>query len=122
MTEENIGRPKTSIDLEELIEIASFYPSLDEISNWFNCSNDTIERTIKKHFNITFAEFRHKYSGKTRLAIKRKAISKALNENNDKLLIYCLRTMTDLDDRVLNDTNESTKENIIRLCYTEKDL
>ncbi len=117
-----MGRPKLPIPFDELMELMAFFPTLEESALWFNCSPDTIERLIRENSNKTFAEFRHQFSGKTRLAIKRKAITKALEENNEKMLLYCLRTMTDLDDRIKNSPEEPQKEHIIRLCYAEKDL
>jgi hypothetical protein len=87
------------IDLGELQELMKFYPTLEEAADWFNCSPDTIERRIKGTWSLTFAEFRKRFSGKTRLMIKRQAITMALEEKNEKMLLYCLRTMTDLDDR-----------------------
>lgn len=118
----HMGRPRLSIPFEELMELMAFFPTLEESSHWFNCSPDTIERVIRENSGKTFAEFRHQFSGKTRLAIKRKAITKALEENNEKMLLYCLRTMTDLDDRIKSSPEEPQKEHIIRLCYAGKDL
>ena len=106
----------------ELKELMTFYPTLEETACWFDCSPDTIERRIKTEWNLTFAEFRKRFSGKTRLMIKRKAITMALEENNEKMLLYCLRTMTDLDDRQKNDLVENTKPNIINIFQSEIDL
>jgi hypothetical protein len=114
-----MGRPKIAIPMNELTELMAFFPTLEETASWFDCSPDSIERIIKDSTNITFAEFRQLNSGKTRLLIKRKAITKALEENNDKMLLYCLRTMTDLDDRIKIPVEEVKKEHIIKLCYSK---
>lgn len=116
------GRPKIEIEQSELIELMNFYPTLEETACWFNTSSDTIERRVKNNWNMTFAEFRKRFSGKTRLLIKRKAISMALEENNEKMLLYCLRTMTDLDDRQKNEELADSNKNVIRLCYSEMGL
>lgn len=112
-----IGRPKINIPIDELISLMTFFPTLEETASWFNCSPDTIERIVKEIFNTTFAEFRHFKSGKTRLLIKRKAISKALEESNDKMLLYCLRTMTDFDDREKAKVTTEPSEKILKLAY-----
>ncbi len=44
----------------------------------------------------------------------------ALEENNEKMLLYCLRTMTDLEDRVKQE--ESREPVTIRLAYSEMGL
>ena len=109
-----------SFSLANLRDLMNFYPTLEETACWFGCSPDTIERFIKDEVNITFKEFRLQYSGKTRLLLKRKAITKALEENNEKMLIYCLRAMTDLNDKDKVDHGEQVQT--IQLCYSEKDL
>jgi hypothetical protein len=98
------GRPVKTIDLKQLKQLMELYPSLEESAGWFDCSPDTITRTIETNFNMTFAEFRRVHTGRTRLNIKRVALKKAL-EGNDKLLIYLLRTMTNLDDRPATNRN-----------------
>lgn len=114
-------RIEKTIDLDELKNLMTFYPTLQEIASWFDCSPDTIERRVKGNWGVTFKEFRELNSGKTRLLLKRKAISKALEEDNEKMLIYCLRTLTDLNDKVLN--KETTNEPVeIRLTYEDAAL
>jgi hypothetical protein len=110
------GRPEIEIDENELKDLMQFYPTLEETAAWFKCSPDTIERRAKAIHGGSFAEFRKCFSGKTRLMLKRKAITKALDENNDKMLTYCLRTMTDLDDREKSDNKQ--QDGLIRLAYT----
>ncbi len=116
------GRPQVPVSTEELKDLMQFYPALEEIADWFNCSPDTIERRVREEWNLTFAEFRKRFSGKTRLMMKRKAITMALEESNEKMLLYCLRTMTDLDDRQKPVDLVAKTENIIRLCYSEMNL
>ena len=105
---------KIKLGIDEIKDLMTFYPTLEESSSWFNCSPDTIERIVKKETGLTFAEFRHRFSGKTRLMLKRKAIAKALEEDNEKFLLYCLRTMTDIDDRkdLQSDKNSSEVKGI----------
>ena len=115
------GPNSISIETSELIQLMTFYPTLEETANWFNCSADTIERKLKEEFQQTFSSFRKLHSGKTRLMLKRKAISKALEEDNEKFLIYCLRTMTELDDRQKM-SNSNPELSTIELSFVEKDL
>jgi AraC-like DNA-binding protein len=121
MSNDKPGRRQYIIDLIELKNLMTFYPTLEETASWFQCSPDTIERRIKEEFSQTFATFRKLHSGKTRLLLKRKAISKALEEDNEKFLIYCLRTMTDLDDRQKL-TNSTPEMSTIELSFVDKDL
>ena len=119
-TSESIGRPELILNLDELQDLMQFYPTLNQIACWFKCSTDAIKRRVKSEWKMTFAEFRKSFSGKTRLMLKRKAISKAIEQDNDKMLIYCLRTMTDLDDREKSDNRQ--QKHLIRLAYTLDNL
>jgi hypothetical protein len=103
-----------NIDPNELVALMAFYPTLDETAAWFNCSSDSIERRVKELYGCSFKSFRDKNAGKTRLLLKRKAISKALEEDNEKMLLYCLRTMTDLDDRTksVNDSVFNKRQSV----------
>lgn len=111
------GRPKTTITLDSLIEVMRFYPTLEETASWFQCSTDTIERHIKSLSGLTFKEFRSLHSGKTRLLLKRKAISMALEQNDSKMLIYCLRALTDMKDSQDSKSETDPSGPIIRLGY-----
>jgi len=51
------GRPKINIDYKQLEGFCLIQCSLAEIATFFNCSEDTIERRVKEHFGITFAEY-----------------------------------------------------------------
>jgi hypothetical protein len=108
------------LTVSDLKDLMTFYPTLEEAACWFECSPDSIERLIKKESDQTFAEFRHRFSGKTRLMLKRKAIAKALEDDNEKMLIYCLRTMTDMDDRAKSE--EAKEPVVLRLAYSEMGL
>lgn len=114
--DKTVGRPVTNIDLVVLNELMGFYPTLQEVASWFNCSPDTIERRVKEEWGMTFKDFREKCAGKTRLLLKRKAITKALEEDNEKMLLYCLRTLTDLDDRAEKVSNQAN--GVLSLAYT----
>jgi AraC-like DNA-binding protein len=105
-----MSRPEKNIDLDDLQKILTLYPSMDEVSAWFDCSPDTVERRVREVWGITFKELRERSAGRTRLLLKRRAIAKALEEDNEKMLLFCLRTMTDLDDRKLPTETLITKK------------
>jgi hypothetical protein len=113
--------PEKNIDLDELKDLMTFYPTLEESASWFGCSPDTIERRVKLNWGISFKEFRDLNAGKTRLLLKRKAITKALEEDNEKMLIYCLRAMTNLNDKT-SDKTMANEPFEIKLTYAEAEL
>ena len=54
-------RQKIEIDWKEFEIYCAAQSTLREIADYFNCSEDTIERRVKEHYSIGFAEvFRRK--------------------------------------------------------------
>ena len=57
-------RTRIEIDFKQLDRFCMIQCSLAEIAAFFKCSEDTIERRVREHFGITFAE----YFGKKRVS------------------------------------------------------
>jgi transposase len=84
-----MGRPpkaQEAIDKEELVELLKFFPSREEVADWFKVSPSSIDRFIKKNFKTTFDDLRNKSFVRTKIAIKRAQIKKALTGDNTMLI------------------------------------
>jgi hypothetical protein len=95
-----MGRKKIVIDLDKLKALMRLSPSLEDTSHFFDCSQDTIERAIKKNFKCTFAEFRDKNAVHTRMSLKRKMIEKALAGDNT-MMIWLSKNMLGMSDKIV---------------------
>ena len=119
---------------ETLVKLMRFKPSLQETAIWFNVSEDTIERRVKKFERMTFSNFREKYSSNLRVKLQEKAIEMALN-GNATMLIFSLKNICGWMDKV--DINEQSPENFslvykdgkttqnvktLKLAYSPQDL
>ena len=64
-----MGRPRKEIDSDQFEKLCGLQCTLAEISGWFGCSEDTIERWCKRTFGKGFADtFKtHSQSGKISL-------------------------------------------------------
>jgi hypothetical protein len=106
------------LNLENLIKLMQFRPTLKEAANYFNASEDTIERRIKKFEKLTFSEFKEKYS----LKVKHKLINKALEmamSGNSTMMIFCLKNLCGWDDRAEQKNQEPV---VITLAYSKESL
>lgn len=86
-----MGRPpaaQNAIDKDELEKLMKIYLTEQECADWFGVSIDSVHRFIKKNLNTTFAELRDKSFVRTRAAIKKAQIEKALKGDN-VMLIWC---------------------------------
>ena len=50
------GRPKINIDWKQFEAYCAVQCTLREIADYFNCSEDTIERKVKEHYGCGFAD------------------------------------------------------------------
>jgi predicted site-specific integrase-resolvase len=78
--------PSNKIDKVELENIIKLCPTEKETADWFDVSIDTLYRYLKKNYNECFAEFRDKRFSRTRMAIKKKQIEKAMTGDNTMLI------------------------------------
>ena len=84
-----MGRPpdaENKIDLAELKDLMKFCPSRKEVSDWFDVSDSTITRFIDKYLGCTFDELRDKSFVRTKIALKRAQIKKALSGDNTMMI------------------------------------
>ena len=96
-----MGRKRIDIDLVQLKALMRLKPTQKDTAAFFECSEDTIERIIKKNYNATFAEFRYQNMVHTRFSLIRKAISKA-EAGDNIMLIFCLKNLCGWADKTEN--------------------
>lgn len=125
-----MGRPEIIFDDKQLRNILKLKPRLKDVANFFECSEDTIERRIREKYNCTFAEFRDQNAIHTRFDLIKKAIEKAERGDN-VMLIFCLKNLcgwrdkydegsTFDDEASKRDEVKPTRENIAALYAAAK--
>lgn len=82
------AKAQQAIDRAALEALLRFTPSRSEAADWFRVSESSLERFIKREFQMSFDALRAKSFVKTRIAIKRAQIEKALKGDNT-MLIWC---------------------------------
>lgn len=65
------GRPKVSIDWVQFDKLCGLQCTLNEISSYFECSPDTIERACMKAQALPFADYFAQKSGKKKVSLRR---------------------------------------------------
>lgn len=94
------GRPAAikDEDIPRLKALMRLKPTLKDTAAFFECSEVTIENTIRKHFNLTFFDFRDQNAVHTRLDLQRKAIEMA-RSGNVPMLIFSLKNQCGWSDK-----------------------
>lgn len=80
------GRPAIQIDEEQFKGLCSIQCTLEEIANWFKCSEDTIERWCKRQLKMSFAEAYKKHSVGGKISLRRYQMKMA--EHNATMAIW----------------------------------
>lgn len=105
--------------LEKLKQLMRLHPTLEDTAAFFECSQRTIEETIRVEFDLTFREFRRQNAVHTRLSITRKAIEKAKSGDNT-MLIFCLKNLCGWKDKYEDgSSNEKLK---VELSYANPEI
>lgn len=102
------------LNQENVIKLMRFRPSLKEVANLFNTSEDTIERRIREWEDSTYKEFKIRHS----FGIKQKLMDRALEmalSGNSTMMIFCLKNICSWSDSPKIEPNEPL--NIIPLAY-----
>lgn len=75
------GRKPIPIDWEQFDKLCVIHCTLREIASWFGCSEDTIERTVKRAHNVNFAEYFEQKSAKGKISLRRAQFQNAMSGN-----------------------------------------
>lgn len=82
------GRPQIKINWEEFDKLCALQCTLAEISSWFQCSEDTIERACKRDQKMGFADYFRQKASKGLISLRRKQYELAMT--GDKIMLIWL--------------------------------
>lgn len=105
-------RPTIEIDWEEFDKLSAMQCPLWEIANWFECSEDTIERRVRERFGVSFAEHNKQKGVKGRVSLRRKQFEIALS-GNVTMLIFLGKQYLGQSDKINQDVTSNGKALII---------
>lgn len=81
-----MSRPRIEIDQEQFTALCTLQCTLSDISNFFKCSEDTIERWCKRELKMGFADAYKKYSVNGKISLRRYQMK--LAEHNASMAIW----------------------------------
>lgn len=93
-----MARPLLKIDDTQLTALMRLKPSLADTAAFFSCSEDTIERYLRRTHKVGFADFREQNMVHTRFSLVRKALEKAQAGDN-VMLIFALKNLCGWQDK-----------------------
>ncbi len=103
-TPKKLGRPKVEIDFVECDTLCLIHCMLIEIADYFDCSEDTIERRVKSEKGMLFADYFKKRQGAGKRSLRRLQWEKA-KEGNITMLIWLGKQYLGQKDKIENDVS-----------------
>ena len=96
-----MGQKKNILDIDwdKLDGLLRFKATLTDCSELMGISHDTIERHIRKKFDMNFTDYRDKKMSHTRLSLIQKAQEQA-KTGNTAMLIFCLKNLCGWSDKM----------------------
>jgi hypothetical protein len=106
-------KKKKEFEWAVLDGVLQFNATKPQCASLLKTSEDTIERRIKKKFNISFAEYKETKMGLTKIKLQQKAIQMALG-GNPTMMIFCLKNLCNWKDRFdVENANPINQERMI---------
>ena len=94
------GRPPIEIDWEEFEALCAIQATLREMAIVFGCSEDTIQRAVKKHYKENFSVVFGEKRLRRFVSLRRRIWQSALN-GNVTLLIFLAKQYLGMADQVV---------------------
>lgn len=91
-----MARPRIEIDKDQFESLCEMQCTLEEISGFFNCSEDTIERWCKRTYKENFADIYAKKRSKGKISLRRSQLQ--LAKKNAAMAIFLGKQMLGQND------------------------
>ena len=110
------GRPRIEINWDQFNKLCQIQCSLREIANWFECSEDTIERACEREYQTKFAEYYAQKSSKGKIALRRKMYEVAMS-GDKTMMIWLSKQYLGMSDKqeIKQETKNEDSKLIIQL-------
>lgn len=107
-----VGRPTiefSETNWTDFRKLCKIFATKEEIADFFDVSEDTIDRRVKEKFGITFREIWDKYSQGGKLSLRRQQFINATVNNNTVMQIFLGKQYLGQSDR----SEDTVKEIVV---------
>ena len=93
----HIGRPKVSIDFEELDKLCYLQCTVQEMAWWFKCTEMTLRNRVKEELHTTFENYYLQKKSAGKIALRRNLLRMA--EKNPACAIFLAKNWLGMSDQ-----------------------
>lgn len=115
-----MARPRKEIDITQFRKLCQIQCTLSEIADWFECSEDTIERWCKRELEKSFADIHRTYSVDGKISLRRTQFK--LAEKNVTMAIWLGKQylgQKDTHEYNVSTITEAARKEVEALLYDE---
>jgi hypothetical protein len=96
------GTPYTRIDWDQFEKLCALHCTLIEIAEFFDCSEDTIERHVKTKYKANFADVFKRKSSKGKISLRRKMFETAMSggKGATTMMIWLSKQQLGMSDKI----------------------
>lgn len=115
-----MARPRIEINWDDFDKLCGMQCTLEEISSFFGCSEDTIERAVKREYNIGYADHWKQKAKKGHISLRRKMFE-AVQKGNITMMIWLSKNWLNYSDKV-EQKNDNNNTGSVSLNVTPSEL
>lgn len=93
-----MARPRKEFDVDQFEKLCQIQATEQEIANWFDMTDDTLNARCKETYGKCFSDTYKKYSDTGKMSLRRKQVQIALN-GNVTMLIWLGKQMLGQSDK-----------------------
>ena len=109
------GRPRKKFDWSAFEKLCYLNCSEEEIASFFECAVSTLQRAVRWHYGVNFAQINLERKNGGKIKLREKQMEVALN-GNVTMLIWLGKQMLNQSDKAEIDAGAGIN-NIIKLAY-----
>jgi hypothetical protein len=110
------GRPRKELIWSEVDKLCGIHATRREIADWFECSEDTVDRRCIEEFGITFAAYYEQKKTPGKISLRRKQYDTAMS-GNIAMLIWLGKQWLGQTDKSEIDSTVNVIE--VKLAYKD---
>ena len=114
-----VGRPKTNIDKEQFEKLCAIQCTLEEIADFFNCCDDTINNWCKKEYGDNFSGVYKKKMSPGKISLRRMQFK--LAEKNPTMAIWLGKQYLGQKDNIDLTSEQTTRVTIVNSLPKDED-
>lgn len=110
-----MARPRKEFNWDEFDKLCGIHATQREVADWFEMSEDTVERRIREQFDLSFAEYVKQRQAPGKISLRRKQYEMAMN-GNITMLIWLGKQYLGQADKQEHGVSEEAKQ-ALKLAY-----